>query len=122
MKSQRFDMSRGETYDFIGKKEIKLKTTNGMKMTYTMILAVLEDGIKLPPVFIFKSRNPIALTTKKRYNNIALFFSNSTGCNNEEIMQEWCDKIWLNIKLHKRQELVLIMDKFAVHTKQTILS
>ena len=52
--SLKFDMSRGETYDFIGKKEIKLKTTNGMKMTYTMILAVLEDGIKLPQFLYLK--------------------------------------------------------------------
>ena len=113
--SLRFNMCDGSTYDFSGKKEIKLKTTMGSKLTFTAMLAVLSDGRRLPPILIFKTKSPIPKTLHKKYSQRALLYSNSKGWCNQEIMNNWLNKVWLNINVKQNERPFLVCDKFSVH-------
>ena len=82
--SLRFNMDNGNTYDFKGSKEIKLKTTQGIKTTtFTALLTILSDGTKLSPLFIFKANHSIPEKAKERFKNQALLYTNTNN---------WCRK------------------------------
>jgi len=113
--SLRFDMSRGWTYDFKGSKEVRIRTTSGNKLTFTALLAMLNDGTKLPPVFVFKSRTTISNALKNKYKDKALIYSNSTGWCVQNVLKDWLENIWLNLDLKENQKSLLILDNFSVH-------
>ena len=117
-----FDMSNGTTYDFIGRKEINVKSSNGRRATFTLMLTVFDDGSKMPPLFIFKSRYHIPQALKQKYGKRALLYSNTNGWNTEAIMFEWCNNFWSNLRKDENQDLLLVMDKFSVHCKDSITS
>ena len=49
-----FDRPRKRTVDFRGIKTVLSKTTGKEKLRYTVVLAALANGTKLPPMIIFK--------------------------------------------------------------------
>lgn len=113
-------MSRKRVYDFKGTKEIKVRKTNGNKLTFTAILTITMDGSKLPPVFIFKTRNPIPQPLRNQFKNKVLLYTNANGWCVEGIFQDWINKIWLNMNLQQDQKSLLILDQFSVHKQGSI--
>jgi len=116
----KFDMSRRYVYDFKGTKEIKVRRTNRNKLTFTAILAVTMDGTKLPPIFIFKTRNAIPQSLRNQFKNQVLLFTNGSGWCVEGIFQQWVNKIWLNLNFQQNQKALLVLDQFSVHKLSTI--
>ena len=51
-----FDMVGSKTVNQAGEKSIWVKTTGHEKQQFTVVLACLADGTKLPPMEIFKRR------------------------------------------------------------------
>ncbi len=51
-----FDMPLSHTVDTVGNKCILIKTTGKEKNHFTVVLACMADGTKLPPMIIFKSK------------------------------------------------------------------
>ena len=80
-----FDMATGRTYDFTGAKEIIIQTTRGVKMRFTALIAILSNGVVLPPLLVFKSKKPLLSELYKVYSHRCLLFANSKGWVNEDI-------------------------------------
>ena len=54
-----FDLPSSRSYDFRGVKYVPAKTTGKEKLRYTVVLAAMADGKKLPTMVIFKVlKNP----------------------------------------------------------------
>ena len=51
-----FDMVGNKTVNEAGEKTIWVKTTGPQKQWFTVVLACLADGTKLPPMVIFKRK------------------------------------------------------------------
>ena len=51
-----FDMPLTRTVDTSGKKTFLIKTTGYEKNHFTVVLACIADGNKLPPIIIFKRK------------------------------------------------------------------
>ena len=51
-----FDVPLNKTVDVKGAKTIMIKTSGNEKTCYTVVLACLDDGTKLPPLLIFKRK------------------------------------------------------------------
>jgi hypothetical protein len=115
-----FDMVSGRTYDFQGKKEVCIQTTSGIKMRVTLLLAILSNGVILPPLFIFKTKKQISKNLIKKYANQALIFSNAKGWISDDILLLWFERVWLNLKLSATQKPILIFDQSRVHTSGTV--
>ena len=118
--SLKFCMDSGMTYDFGGNKEIIVRMCKGNKLTFTVMLAILSDGAKLPPLIIFKSGNPVSETLRKKYRDRVLLFNNTNGWCTEYIMSNWLNLIWLNLNITPTDKLLLVCDRFSAHTKDTI--
>jgi len=109
------------TYDFKGSREINLVRTTGVKQRFTVQFTILESGIFLPPLFVFKSRGQIPQKLKDKFKDKALIFSNSTGWVTESIMLDYLDQIWFNLNINvEKEKLFLIADKFSVHKMLSI--
>lgn len=116
-----FDMSRRSTYDFVGKKEIKLLKTTGAKQRFTVQLCVLANGQFLPPVFVFKSKGKVPTSLQIKFQNRALLYCNKTGWVTEQIMLDFISKIWLNLNINENtQKPFLILDKFSIHQMPSV--
>lgn len=113
-------MSRKCVYDFKGNREIRVRRTNGNKLTFTAILAITMDGTKLPPIFTFKTRSPVPQSVAKKYKNRALLYTNASECCIESIFKDWTSRIWLNLNLQENQQSFLVMDKFSVHELSSV--
>jgi len=92
-----------------------MRITNGHKLIFTAILAILSDGSKLPPLFIFKSKTPVSNNIKTKFQDKALICSNSSGWCARDNFQDWPNLIWLNLNLKHNQKSLLVMDNFSVH-------
>ena len=49
-----FDLPASKSYDFKGVKVVPAKTTGKEKLRYTVVLAAMANGAKLPRLIIFK--------------------------------------------------------------------
>src|ERR1043165_747488 len=49
-----FDLPSNTTIDKVGAKTISIRTTGYEKTNFTVVLACMADGTKLPPLIIFK--------------------------------------------------------------------
>jgi len=116
-----FDMATGHTYDFKGVKEVCIQTTLGVKMRMTVLLAILSNGIMLPPLFIFNTKKKLPEELIKKYGKDCLLFANQNGWITEDILLEWFDKIWLNLNISENTKPVLIFDKCRVHISAKVL-
>ena len=115
-----FDMVSGRTYDFQGKKEICIQTTSGIKMRVTLLMAILSNGVVLPPLFIFKTKKAISKDLIKKYADQALIFSNAKGWISDDILLLWFERVWLNLKLSETQKPIIVFDQCRVHTSAAI--
>ena len=113
-----FDMARGTTYDYKGQKNIHVIRTNGYKRRCTVVLCVLHDGKKLPPMIIFKSDS--AISTGK-FNGKAIVRSNLKGWISKSLMTEWIEKIWMKFSQDDKEIKLLILDKCSVHKEPSIV-
>ena len=52
---QWFDLPNSGKYDFRGVKAVKANTTGKEKLRYTVVLAAMADGTKLPGMVIFRN-------------------------------------------------------------------
>ena len=50
-----FDMPSSRSLDARGVKTVKCKTTDHEKLRFTVVLTIMSDGKKLPPMIIFKN-------------------------------------------------------------------
>ncbi|KAI5152436.1 hypothetical protein ENBRE01_2830 [Enteropsectra breve] len=86
-----FDMPSNHTVDQRGADSVRILTTWHEKSNFTVVLSVMADGRKLPPMIIFKRKT---LPRKEVFPDGVIIKANPKGWVNEDIMKEWIDEIW----------------------------
>jgi len=111
-----FDMARRTTYHFKGDRSVKTVKTNGHKKRVTVCLAIASNGMKLPPMLIFKGEksftNPLS---KKMYVT-----QNQNGWMTETKMKEWIEHILGKVKFPEKSVKLLVLDKCSSHEKDSV--
>ncbi|CAG8817960.1 10961_t:CDS:2, partial [Dentiscutata erythropus] len=75
-----------------GNKTISIRTCGYEKSCFTVVLACLADGTKLPLMIIFKLKN----VSRLEFPSGVVIRANASGWMNEIEMSFWIDKIWQN--------------------------
>ena len=115
------NMARTRTIAKIGSKTVNIKTHGQEKVRVTVILWIVADGTKLPPVVVFKG-NPNGRVAKElekhplvESKQLFAFWQNKAW-NNKDVMKKWINVVWrkyAHFKLKKKNMLVL--DEASVH-------
>ncbi|CAG8827746.1 13801_t:CDS:1, partial [Dentiscutata erythropus] len=87
-----FDMPSNVTIDTKGNKTISIRTCGYEKSCFTVVLACMADGRKLPPMIIFKLKN----VPRLEFPQGVIIRANEKGWMNEMEMNFWVEKIWQN--------------------------
>lgn len=89
------DMTNNITIDIRGVKFVPIQNTNSENKAYSVVLSVLEDGTKFPPLIIFngvgKNIGPTLKTTSSKFT----FSGNKTSAyQNGSTFKFWFDDVW----------------------------
>ena len=87
-----FDMPNNVTINNMGSKTVSIWTCSYKKSCFTIVLACMADGNKLPPMIIFKLKN----VPRLRFPPGVIVRANEKGWMNEKEMMYWTDTIWNN--------------------------
>ena len=125
-----FNMIPNKTIAKRGKKTILIKSQNQEKCRISIILCIVADGDKLPPLIIFKGKTggriEKELSSNKYVKEKKCFICvNENACANDKIIAFWFYHIWLAY-LKNPENLCdnlgyLILDKASSHITQNIL-
>lgn len=108
-----FDMPSNRSIDFRGVKTVLSKTTGKEKMRYTVALATLADGSKLPPMLIFRGLKNVP---KVQFPSGVVVQVSKDGSMNTELLDYWLQNVWKRRKNSIfRQPAVLVLDRHASH-------
>ncbi len=77
-----FNLPSNTTIDEVGAKTISIRTTGHEKTNFTVVLACMADGTKLPPLIIFKLKKVL----KGKFPSDVIVRANPTGWMNENEM------------------------------------
>ena len=115
------NMARTRAIAKIGSKTVNIKTHGQEKVRVIVILWIVADGTKLPPVVVFKG-NPNGRVAKElekhplvESKQLFAFWQNKAW-NNKDVMKKWINVVWrkyAHFKLKKKNMLVL--DEASVH-------
>mmetsp|Transcript_27973 Transcript_27973/g.61382 ORF Transcript_27973/g.61382 Transcript_27973/m.61382 type:complete len:457 (+) Transcript_27973:523-1893(+) len=118
-------MAANYTIDFRGAKTIKVRSSNGERRHFTVMLAVTADGGKLPPTIILKlKRFPKVLSLKAgrtlesgdRFDGVVIMIQDK-GWFDEQVMKKWVNKVWYRRPGHimAQRRSLLLLDSFSAH-------
>lgn len=112
-----FDIVSNRTVEVKGKDDISIASTGNEKTNFTVVLGILADGSKLPPMLIFKRK-----TLPKGNFPGVIIKANPTGWMNSDLMKEWIDEIWLRRAnpAVKSEESVLVLDSARCHLTDNV--
>ena len=112
-----FDMPLSRTVDTLGNKSILIKTTGNEKNHFTVVLACMADGSKLPPMIIFKRKT----MPKEKIPSRIVMHVHEKGWMDENGMMLWISRIWHNRPggLFKKKAC-LVYDMFKAHLMDSI--
>ena len=106
------DMVGNNTVDKVGKKTILLKTTGHEKCRYTVVLAYMADGTKLPPMLIFKRKT----LPKVKWPKGVVVHAHPKGWMDEQGCDIWLEKVWRQRPGGVRnKKSLLVWDQFSAH-------
>lgn len=126
-----FNMPISKTIIKKGAKQVIIRTQGQEKLRVSVILSILADGDKLPPLIIFKAKDKGTvykhLNEEPEVKSGKCFIEcNSNAWATEEIIDRWFTKIWL--KYLKSDDLFydnlgyLILDKATSHVTDNIIA
>jgi hypothetical protein len=94
-----FDLPGSRAVRLKGAKEVSIAMTGHEKLNFTVVLSVISDGGKLPPLVVFKRKT----LHKGNFPKGILIAANEKGWINQDIMKVWVEKVW-----RKRKQSLLI--------------
>jgi len=130
-----YDLAGDYTYNITGQKEVKMLSHTGKNYRTTVSLCISSEGEALPPLVIFVYRYTGKKTTelknfRKKYGYLCkeihplMVRFNKTGFNNEQILNEYFDKIIVPYFLKKKRTMqkhfVWIMDDASFHHSESL--
>ena len=112
-----FDMVGSKTVNQAGEKTIWVKTTGHEKQRFTVVLACLADGTKLPPMVIFKRKT----LPKQKFPKGVIVHVQENGWMDDKGCIDWINKVWDRRPggLLNRKSL-LVWDMFKSHLCENV--
>ncbi|GFV73540.1 pogo transposable element with KRAB domain [Trichonephila clavipes] len=112
-----FDIPPTRTVDVQGASSIPINTTGNERTSFTVVLCCAANGLKLPPMLIFKRKTP----PKENFPKCVEIHANENGWMNEQIMLSWLQTIWRKRKnSFFRPKAFLIMDSMKSHVSENV--
>eukprot|EP01022_Parablepharisma_sp_SALTPOND_P023585 TRINITY_DN50229_c0_g1_i6.p1 TRINITY_DN50229_c0_g1~~TRINITY_DN50229_c0_g1_i6.p1 ORF type:complete len:388 (+),score=27.35 TRINITY_DN50229_c0_g1_i6:542-1705(+) len=119
-----FEPVASKVVDVKGKKSIPVSQMKAGQKRSTLVLAITEEGNKLPPLIIFKGH--FGKTVQKRLQLLdavkakrVYAICDNKAWNSSKAMQYWLDNIW-NSHSRNMQNNILIMDDYSVHKTSSV--
>jgi hypothetical protein len=113
-----FDVSKNKTLDFKGVRDVTILKNKKYKSRMTVLLSVVSNGDFLSPFVIGKS---MSKKTKEINCYLNLFHSsNSNSWMTTTMFIEYLKLVIIPYKRKTMGKIILIMDKFSVHTNSTV--
>jgi len=85
-----FNLPSNTTIEQSGSKTISILSTGHERSNFTVVLACLADGTKLPPVIIFKLKK----IPQEEFSEGIIIHTNFEGWINENEMFWWVENVW----------------------------
>lgn len=114
-----------------GTKQVIVKTQGQEKCRVTVILTILADGGKLPPLIIFKAKNQWKIYKSLQEDNNVKNGKYYIACNTnakatEEILHVWFKNIWFNYLESDELNIdgmgYIILDRATSHITNNIIT
>ncbi|GFU92676.1 pogo transposable element with KRAB domain [Trichonephila clavipes] len=112
-----FDIPPTRTVNVRGASSIPINTTGNERTSFTVFLCCAANGLKLPPMLIFKRKT----LPKENFPKCVELRTNENGWMNEQIMLSWLQTIWRKLKnTFFRPKAFLIMDSLKSHVSENV--
>jgi hypothetical protein len=105
------DLPGNLTIDECGTRTVNIRTTGHERSHFTVVLTCMADGMKLPPLIIFKLKN----VPRANFPSDVFVRANPSGWMNEIEMAWWIDNIWTMRAPFSKPQSLLVMDSFSAH-------
>ena len=112
-----FDLPSQTTIEETGSKTVSIRTCGYEKSNFTVILACMADGTKLPATIIFK----LAKVPRQIFPSGIIIRANKKGYSNTEEMLFWVENIWnQRASLSSNPRSLLVLDSFVGHLVDSV--
>lgn len=112
-----FDLPSQTTIEETGSKTVSIRTCGYEKSNFTVILACMADGMKLPATIIFK----LAKVPRQDFPSGIIIRANREGYSNTEEMLFWVENIWnQRASLSSNPRSLLVLDSFTGHLVNSV--
>jgi len=112
-----FNLPSQTTIEEHGKRTVSILTTGHECTNFTVTLACLADGTKLPPFIIFKLVN----VPREQFPNGVYVHANPSGWMDEKEMIWWIENIWCQrANLSSNPHSLLVLDSFTAHRTDVV--
>jgi hypothetical protein len=111
-----FDLPINTTINQKGAKTVSIRTTGHERSSFTVILACMADGTKLPAVCIFKLKN----IPKENFPRGIYIRVNEKGWVNEQEMLWWIENVWTSRNRFGNPRSMLVYDSFRGHLVNSV--
>ncbi|GBB96673.1 hypothetical protein RclHR1_28050001 [Rhizophagus clarus] len=89
-----FNLPSNNTIEQSGTKTISILSTGHERSNFTVVLACMADGTKLPPVIIFKLKN----IPREVFPDGVIIRTNPEGWMNKNKMTWWIENVWTRLR------------------------
>ena len=114
-----FDIVTNATVSEKGVKSVSILTTGHEKDRFTVMLACLRDGTKLPPYVIFKRKT---LPKNANFPKGVIVRCQEKGWMDQGLVQDWLRTVWSKVGGFTRKKSMLVWDSFRAHSSAPICS
>ncbi|GFW43498.1 pogo transposable element with KRAB domain [Trichonephila clavipes] len=112
-----FDIPPTRIVDVQGASSIPINTTGNERTSFNVVLCCAANGLKLPPMLIFKRKR----SKKENFPKGVEIRANENGWMNEQIMLSWLQTIWRKRKnSFFLPKTFLIMDSMKSHVSENV--
>jgi hypothetical protein len=111
-----FDLPSNTTIDHKGAKSVSIRTTGHERSSFTVVLACMADGSKLPAVCIFKLKN----IPREKFPHGIYIRANEKGWMNEREMLWWIENVWTSRNPFGNSRSLLVLDSFRGHIVDSV--
>jgi len=106
-----FDFPYDRAIDKKGARTVSIATTGHEKSRFTVMLACMADGTKLPPFVVFKRKT---LPREVNFPKGVHVRAHPKGWMKESLMRDWIRVVWANrIRLLPNMRSLLVLDDFV---------
>ena len=112
-----FDIVTNSTVAEKGIKSVPILTTGHDKDRFTVMLACLGDGTKLPPYVVFKRKT---LPKNMVFPHGLVVRCQEKGWTNEDLVKDWLNTVWSKVGGLGHRKSMLVWDSFRVHLSNPV--